>query len=160
MHHFRITYIFTVFLLLCNCGTPSQPPTEEEPYFKPGEYGGDPLKGTEHLYNMQLSPDGSKIALIRSRTPESPFEPRDQLWIVNADGTDPRLISYNVTSVDWSSNGKKIAVTFTNRVAPRTYLFTINLDSLTARQWSGSDNFFSQKPLRAIQDGSAIIKGS
>ncbi len=61
------------------CEQPSEPPPrEEEPYFKPGEYGGDPM---EHLYNLQLSPDGSRIALIRAYTPGETFDPRDQLWI-------------------------------------------------------------------------------
>lgn len=150
MNLYNLTSILATFFIVTSlaggCEQPTDPPDKkEEPYFKPGEYGGEPLEDTEHLYNLQLSPDGSKIALIRSRTPGGVFEPRDQLWIVNADGTDPRLISYNLTSVDWSSNGKELAVTLTNRVAPRTYLFTINLDSLTARQWSGSDDFFFSK---------------
>ena len=41
---------------ISSCEQPVDPPDEKEPYFQPGEYGGDPLEGTEHLYNMQLSP--------------------------------------------------------------------------------------------------------
>lgn len=130
---------------ISSCEQPTKPPPDEtEPYFKPGEYGGDPLEGTEHLYNMQLSPDGSKIALIRSRTPGSLLEPRDQLWILNADGTNPRLIGYNIGGADWSPDGGKLAITFMPG-APYTYIFTIRLDSMKATQWSGDENMFFSK---------------
>lgn len=49
-----MTFYFTLLLLLTlfqSCGTEAEPPTppEPEPYFKPGEYGGQELPGTEHL---------------------------------------------------------------------------------------------------------------
>lgn len=132
--------------LFGGCEQPSQPPPpEEEPYFQPGEYGGDPLEGTEHLYNLQLNPDGNKIALLRAYTPEEPFEPRSQLWIINADGTEPQLIGYNVGTMDWSPDSKKLSITFMPG-APYTYSFTIQLDSMKATIWSGLEGmFFSKK---------------
>lgn len=122
------------------CEQPTEPPKEEEPYFAPGEYGGDPLPDTEHLYNMQLSPDGSKIALIRSRTPGSLFEPRDQLWIVNADGTDPQLVGYNIGTVDWSPDGEKLAVSFIIGFH-NTYIITFDINNKDdVRIWTGLEN--------------------
>jgi Tol biopolymer transport system component len=139
-----LTAILLITGLAGGCEQPTEPPEPEEPYFKPGQYGGDPLEDTEHLYNLQLSPDGSKIALIRSRTPGGVFEPRDQLWIVNADGTEPELIGYNIGTVDWSIDGKKMAVTYIPG-APYTYSFTISLDSMKATQWTGSEDMFLSK---------------
>ena len=102
-------------------------PDQEAPYFKPGEYGGSPIDSTEHLYNLELSPDGRKIALIRSYSPDNRLQdPKDQLWIVNADGTDPQLIAFNIWTVDWSPDGDKLAVTFEEYFGS-TYTVILNL---------------------------------
>lgn len=143
-NNFSIQLIAITFLFSC-CTTSVEKPPEEEPYFKPNEYGGTPLAETEHLYNIQSSPDGSKIALIRSRTPGNVAEPRRQLWIVNADGSNQRLISYNIDTVDWSTDCKKLAVTYLPG-APHTYVFTIDLKQMEAKQWTGAENmFFSEQ---------------
>jgi len=141
--------LFSILLVLItiigSCEQPTEPPDEDQPYFKPNEYGGTALAGTEHLYEFQLSPDGSKIALIRKRTPDDITEPRNQLWIVDAVGTNPSLISYDVGTVDWSTDGKKLAVTHVPG-APHTYVFTINLEEMEAKQWTGAeDMFFSEQ---------------
>lgn len=129
--------------LFGGCEQPSQPPLpEEELYFQPGEYGGDPLEGTEHLYNLQLSPDGTKMALIRSHTPEDPFAPHDQLWVVNADGTEPELIGYNIGTVDWSPDGRILTITFVIGFHD-TYIITFNLQKReNIRIWSGIEDVF------------------
>lgn len=138
--------LLLVFItIIGSCEQPTEPPDEDQPYFKPNEYGGTALAETEHLYNIQSSPDGTKIALIRSRTPSRGFEARNQLWIVNVDGTNPTLISYNIDTVDWSTDSKKLAVTYIPG-APHTYVFTINLEEMEAKQWTGAeDMFFSEQ---------------
>lgn len=72
----------------------------EGPRFQPGAYGGEPLANTEALFNVRPSPDGSKVALIRERTPGVPSDPRNQLWITERDGSNPELIS--VTQRAWT----------------------------------------------------------
>lgn len=106
-----------------------------EPLFKPGEYGYDALPGTEDLYNLRLSPNGTRIALIRRRTPGKPADPHDQLWIVNRDGSDPQIIAVNVGTVDWSPDGKKLAVGVWQGIY--TYAYTIDLATGEATQWTG-----------------------
>ncbi|MDX1636582.1 MAG: hypothetical protein R3281_01350 [Balneolaceae bacterium] len=142
-----VTALLVVLISLSvGCETSTEPPSEEkeEPYFKPGEYGGDPLEGTEHLYNLQGSPDGTKMVLTRAYTPGKPFAPRDQIWVLNNDGTNPKLIGYNFGGADWSPDGNKLAITFFPG-APYTYVFTVNLDSMKARQWTGFQNSFFSK---------------
>ena len=141
-----IVAFFMITGMLGGCESSTEPPPEEEPepYFKPGEYGGDPLEGTEHLYNFQLSPDGTQMALIRAYTPGKPLAPRDQLWILNADGTEPKLIGYNIGTVDWSPDGDRLGVSFMPG-APYTYVFTISFDSMQARQWTGFPKSFFTK---------------
>ena len=58
-------------------------------------YNPSTLPGTEHLFNIKVSPDGERVALIRKRTPGVPSDPRYQLWIVDRDGSNPRLVSVN-----------------------------------------------------------------
>ena len=45
---------------------------------KDGEKPSASAPGTEHLYNVRLSPDGEKVAFIRSFTPDAPMDPRDE----------------------------------------------------------------------------------
>jgi hypothetical protein len=77
-----------------SCTTAIEDPPEEgengeqETYFQPGEYGGEPLPDTEHLLWISPSPDGERIALIRRRTPGE-LDPFNQLWIMDKDGADP-----------------------------------------------------------------------
>lgn len=149
--------------MLGGCEPSTEPPPEEEPepYFKPGEYGGDPLEGTEHLYNFHLSPDGSQIALIRAYTPGEPLAPRDQLWILNADGTEPRLIGYNIGTVDWSPDGEKLAITFIIGFH-NTYVITFDYKKEKGvRIWSGLDDDFLYEQTtsnpRWFNDGNRLL---
>jgi len=125
---------------MSGCGEAPEPPRKDEPYFKPGEYGGEPMDSTEHLYNLQLSPDGQQMAFIRAYTPGRPLDPRDQLWISNADGTDPQLIGYNIGTVDWSPDGQELAITFIIGFHD-TYIITLDKASKNIiRIWSGLRN--------------------
>ncbi len=115
----------------------------EEPLFQPGDYGGAALPGTEHLYQLTPSPDGSRIALVRRQTPGEEFSPHDQLWIVNADGSDPRFIGVNVGGIDWSPDGETLALTIW--IGTNSYVYTLDLATLEATRWSGTDEHFFTK---------------
>ena len=119
------------------CSTPTEP-KKEEPTFEEGAYGGDPLTGTEHLSNVKPSPSGDRYALVRKRTPGQPSNPRNQLWIVDRDGCNPRLISVNTGTVDWSPNGRSLAVTVVSGID--VYTYTIDLETGEATQWTGKDS--------------------
>ena len=125
---------------LAACSSPVAPPETEEPLFGPGDYGGDPLPGTEYLTQLTPSPDGSRIALVRQRTPGEDFSPRNQLWIVNADGSDPEFVGVNVGSVFWHPDGQRLAVNVV--VGTNVYLHTLDLETRQTRQWSGADTLF------------------
>lgn len=123
-------------VLLAACSPPGVEP--EEPCFKPGEYGGNPLPGTESLNNVRLSPDGSRVALVREMTAGDPFSPRKQLWVLDADGTNPELVALGVVTVDWSPDSKQLAVTGRGSgLSIDSYIYTIDLDTRTVRRWTG-----------------------
>jgi hypothetical protein len=56
----RLVLIGSLVLIgMLRCGAVEVVDDPPEPFFKPGEYGDDPLPGTESLVNLRLSPDGS-----------------------------------------------------------------------------------------------------
>ena len=122
------------------CSTPTEPPPLEEPdpLFEQGDYGGPALPGTEELFNLMPSPDGERIALIRARTPGVSTDPRNQLWIVDRDGSNPRLISVNTGTANWSPDGNDLAVTV--GLGGDVYAYTIDLETLEATQWTGRED--------------------
>ena len=133
--------LFTLAALLipAACSTPTEPPeTPPEPTFQPGEYGGDPLPGTEHLSNIKPSPSGDRFALVRKRTPGISSDPRNQLWVVDQDGTNPRLIGVNILGADWHPNGNRVAVTVA--IGIDFHVYTIDLENMKTTQWTGKDN--------------------
>ncbi|MEM1043920.1 MAG: hypothetical protein AAGI91_14995 [Bacteroidota bacterium] len=146
-----------ILVILAGCSVADVVP--EEPLFQPGEYGGTALPGTEHLYQLTPSPDGTRIALVRRQTPGEEFSPRDQLWIVNADGSDPRFIGVNVGGIDWSPDGERLALTIW--VGTSSYVYTLDLATLEAVRWSGTDdNFFTRHTTSAgswFADGRRLL---
>jgi dipeptidyl aminopeptidase/acylaminoacyl peptidase len=121
------------------CSMLTEPPPEEgEPTFAPGEYGGDPLPGTEYLSNVKASPSGDRYALIRKRTPGEPSDPRNQLWVVGQDGANPRLVGVNILGADWHPDGDRVSVTVATGID--FYVYTINLKTMESTQWTGKDN--------------------
>jgi len=131
-------------LIAAACSTPTEPPEEDpteepEPTFEEGAYGGPPLSGTESLFNLMPSPSGDRIALIRERTPGEPTDPRHQLWIVDRDGSDPRLISVNTTLAHWHPSGDRLAVTVDVGRGNFT-VHTVDLQTLEATQWTGKES--------------------
>ncbi len=129
--------LLATLLVALSCSGPTEPPTEE-PTFAPGEYGGDPLEGTEYLSNVKPSPSGDRYTLVRKRTPGEPSDPRNQLWIVDRDGTNPRLIGVNILGADWHPDGDRVSVTVATGID--FYVYTIDLETLVATQWTGKDN--------------------
>ena len=121
----------------CSFGE-GDPPPPEEPLFAPGEYGGGALPNTEHIWELWPSPDGERIALIRKRTPGVPSDPRNQLWILDRDGSDPELISVNTLGAHWHPDGDRLAVTVATGID--FYVYTIDLETREATQWSGRGN--------------------
>ena len=130
-----LNYILTLSLLayLFSCQESGIGPDEveepvvEEPYFKPGEYGGTSLPGKEHLYNLMESPDGEKIAFVKRRMLGSINEPVTVLWIVNADGSNPVPIINDVYTVQWSPSGTRLALTLAYEWA--SYVAIIDLET-------------------------------
>jgi len=162
-------YYITLFLfaaLLQSCGTEVEPPPPEppspEPYFKEGEYGGQELPGTEHFTQIKHSPDGQRIALIRKYTPNQ-SEPLYQLWVTDADGSNPELISYNVLNVDWHPSGNKLAFTFNPHTTPYLYVFTLDLNNQELKLWNSKQNQFFDKYTSAttgwFEDGERLLIG-
>ena len=147
MERLRGILFLTLLLAAASCQhTPvtPKPPVEEEPYFKPGEYGGNAISGTEWITSSFPSPDGQKIALIRYWTPDRiGTDPGNQLWIMNKDGSEPELIATGSAGGHWNSNGTKIA--FTYFIALNTYVFVVDLNTLKATQLSGGGRQYFNK---------------
>jgi Tol biopolymer transport system component len=64
--------------------------------------------GTDYIYEAAWSPDGSQIAFVSDR------DEGERLWVMNADGSDPRLLSADLDRVRgaaWSPDGSQIALT-------------------------------------------------
>ena len=142
------------------CSTATGPPSEEnEPTFAPGEYGGDPLPGTEHVQELFPSPSGDRIALIRKRTPGKPSSPRNQLWIIDRDGANPHLIGVNILGADWHPQGDRLAVTVA--VGIDFYVYTIDLETMETTQWTGKDSHRLSFPVVSssgwFEDGQRIL---
>lgn len=133
------TTALAILLMAPACSMLTEPPPEEdEPTFAPGEYGGEPLPGTEHIQELFPSPSGDRIALVRKSTPGEPSDSRNQLWIVDRDGSNPHLIGVNILGADWHPNGKRLAVTVA--VGIDFYVYTIDLETMETTQWTGKDD--------------------
>jgi hypothetical protein len=143
---FLATTALAILLMAPACSMLTEPPpVEDEPTFALGEYGGDPLPGTEHLSNVKPSPSGDRYALVRKRTPGEPSDPRNQLWIVDRDGTNPRLIGVNILGAEWNPDGNRVAVTVATGID--FYVYTIDLETLETTQWTGKDNQYLSFPV-------------
>ena len=162
MERLRGILILALLLVAASCQhTPVTPkPPVPEPYFKPGEYGGDAMSGTEWITAAFPSPDGQKIALIRYRTPKRiGADPTDQLWIVNKDGSNPELIVTGCGHVSWSPDGTKIAFNYFS--FPNTYVFVIDLNTMNTTQLNGMKNQYFNKGTVTLpiwfQDGNKLL---
>jgi hypothetical protein len=66
--------------------------------------------------NPMFSPDGKVIV----------YEYGDDIWVINADGTNPRMFVVGASCPTWSFDGTKMA--FVRRVSGYDYIYTINVD--------------------------------
>ncbi len=160
-----IVLISILFIGVNSCTTgiedpPEDDPDEKETYFQPGEYGGEPLPGTEHLLWISPSPDGEKIALIRRRTPGK-ADPFNQLWIMDKDGSNLELITYNIQSVDWHPSENKLAISYNPHATAYSYLFTLILEKRNLELWNSKETHFFDKYTSAsngwFSDGERIL---
>ena len=129
--------LLATFLVALACTGPTEPPTKE-PIFDSGEYGGDPLPNTEHIPELFPSPNGDQVALIRERTPGEPSDPQNQLWIVDRNGENARLIGVNVLGADWHPTEDRLAVTVATGID--FYVYTIDLETMETKQWTGKNH--------------------
>lgn len=160
------TPLFVLFTFFQSCGTEVGPPPPEppgpEPYFKEGEYGGEELPGTEHFTQIKHSPDGERVALIRKYTPNQ-SDPLYQLWVMDSDGSNPELISFNVLNVHWHPTNNKLAFTFNPHTTPYLYVFTLNLNNEEIELWNSKEDQFFNKYTSAttgwFSDGERLLIG-
>jgi len=162
-----LAIIVTMLATAASCTTgiedpPVDDPEEKETYFQPGEYGGEQLAGTERLFQISPSPDGKKVALIRERTPGK-SDPLYQLWVMDRNGANTRLITYNTRGVDWHPSENKISFTYNPHTTPYLYAFTLNLDSSDLELHNSKEYQFFNKYTSSVrgwfQDGDRLLFG-
>ncbi|MDQ7040210.1 MAG: hypothetical protein Q9M35_04660 [Rhodothermus sp.] len=109
------------------------------------DYGGDPLPGTEHVFNLRFSPDGRWVALIRAYTPGR-MDPPNQLWLVSRDGRQVRFLGAGIGSADWSPDGKRLALSYEPGLCCDSYVVTLDLGSGRVEVWTGMDSLLLSHP--------------
>ena len=84
------------------------------------------------------SPDGQRIAFAEvDRSPGRGTDDADAgLWVMNADGSNPRRVARNAASSDpaWSPDGRRIAFRRFDRLAENSDLFVVNADGSGLRR--------------------------
>ena len=89
-------------------------------------------RGLPHDLPLDYSPDGARLVFYRAVAAEpSPIDLGGSLWIVNVDGSDPRIIQTGANPpapwARWSPDGSRI-VFATQRTAPKGALWTVRFD--------------------------------
>ncbi|MGE5111124.1 MAG: TolB family protein, partial [Acidobacteriaceae bacterium] len=75
------------------------------------------------------SPDGQRLAFIRNPTRRGETS---SIWVVNANGTDPRKVvddNSEVVEISWFPDGKSIAFCSTRGKKRKSALFRVSIDS-------------------------------
>src|SRR5262249_5029968 len=79
----------------------------------------------EHADDVQISPDGSRIAYVRVSHDIMTDRARRNLWLVNADGSNHRPLrseTKNSMSPRWSPDGTRLAFVSTAEGSPQLYV--------------------------------------
>jgi WD40-like Beta Propeller Repeat len=89
-------------------------------------------RGLPHDIPLDYSPDGKRLVFYRAVAAEpSPIDVGGSLWVVNVDGSDPRIIQTGSNPpgpwARWSPDGSRI-VFATQRTAPKGALWTVRFD--------------------------------
>jgi Tol biopolymer transport system component len=88
------------------------------------------IASTRRQMNAQISPDGTRIAFQSDRSGSS------EIWIANADGSNPvRISSFGAPlsgAPNWCSDGKRLA--FDSRATRRSALYVANVDERVVRE--------------------------
>jgi TolB protein len=91
------------------------------------------------------SPDGKEIAYTR----------HGQLWVVNADGTDPHQIVASGSQADWSPDGTKLAY-----VAPSGKVVVANADGSDPKLITKTDGQIPTNPAWSPDGSELAVEGS
>jgi len=99
--------------------------------------GGDPLALAEARYgHLAWDPDGERIAYMRER-PAGEDGPGTEVWTITALGTDPRKVTTtgsNVTDLDWSPDGRFLALSDRAGPGERENIFFFSPETGDKRQ--------------------------
>ncbi|MBP7832255.1 MAG: PD40 domain-containing protein [Candidatus Levybacteria bacterium] len=93
-----------------------------------------PTTKTRFLFRIELSPDGKKIAYSVSE--DSPSDNK-QLWVINSDGTNPKMVYQSNNSaiayLTWSPDSKNL-IFYDNASSPQATPYMLSLDTGTVKK--------------------------
>jgi eukaryotic-like serine/threonine-protein kinase len=133
-------------------------PTEGTLYHMP-TLGGEPQKLLQKLGTLAISPDEKMIAFTRW-----PSQDENAVMLANIDGSDERVLAVRKSpnrflTLNWSPDGKQVAVTVINKESNSAYMTLVGLPldggaelPLTKKRWASEVAFPQWLP-----DGSGLL---
>ncbi len=86
----------------------------------------------KHVTNVQISPDGEKIAYLVNFKDIMTDKSYSNLWIVNVDGSDNRQVTngnFNDSGLSWSNKGDRLAYKSNKDGETRIYIRDVDRDT-------------------------------